>query len=114
MPTIIDNLSFWSYYNWDQQGDEWSASWGGTEPLWWGTIFPRLLAFVPVESVLEIAPGYGRFTTYLKDLCDHLTIVDLTERCIEACKQRFARATNITYYVNDGKSLSMIPDNSID
>jgi len=114
MPGIIDNLSFWSHYNWDQQGDEWSAAWGSTQFLWWGTIFPRILSFVPHESILEIAPGYGRFTFYLKDLCQHLAIVDLTERCIEACKQRFASSPNISYYLNDGKSLAMIPDHSID
>jgi len=114
MPSIVDNISFWSHYNWDQQGDEWSAAWGGTAHLWWGTLFPRILSFVPCETILEIAPGYGRFSCYLKDICSQLTLIDLTERCIEACKQRFASSPNITYHVNDGKSLDMVPDDSID
>ena len=41
-------------------------------------------------------------------------MVDLTERCIEACKERFSADSHITYYVNDGKSLAMIPDDSVD
>jgi len=41
-------------------------------------------------------------------------VVDLTEKCIEACKSRFKNVSNINYFVNDGKSLDMIQDNSID
>jgi len=109
-----NDTGFWSNYAWPQQGDEWSVSWGGTDFLWWGTIFPRIQAFVPTEAILEIAPGFGRWTQFLKDLCQHLTIVDLTERCIQACKRRFATCSHITYHVNDGKSLAIIPDETID
>lgn len=114
MPTIQQNLHEWENYHWNQQGDEWSAPWGGTELLWWGSLFPRIHAFVPTDSILEIAPGFGRITTYLKDLCKNLTVVDLAEDCIETCKRRFSSCTNITYHHNDGKSLDMIPDQSID
>jgi len=101
-------------YDWQQQGDEWSAEWNGTEPLWWATILPRIHAFVPVTTILEIAPGIGRCTQYLKDLCQHLILIDLSENCIEACQQRFSSFQHITYYVNDGKSLRMVPDQSVD
>jgi MoaA/NifB/PqqE/SkfB family radical SAM enzyme/SAM-dependent methyltransferase len=114
MGTVAENLKHWSYYAWSRDGDEWSVAWGGTEYLWYGTILPRIRAFVPTGSILEIAPGYGRCTQYLKDLCQEITIVDLTEGCIEACKRRFASNTNIRYLVNDGKSLEMIEDSSID
>jgi hypothetical protein len=43
-----------------------------------------------------------------------LLAVDIEERCIEHCRQRFADETHIQYHVNDGSSLTMIPDNSID
>ncbi|MDJ1169515.1 class I SAM-dependent methyltransferase [Roseofilum sp. BLCC_M154] len=114
MPTVEYNLEFWSNYSWSDQGDEWSHAWGGTEFLWWGTLYPRIQAFIPTGSILEIAPGYGRFTTYFKDYCQELTIVDLAEPCIEICQKRFANYSHIKYYVNDGKSLDMIPDQSID
>ena len=114
MGTISENERLWTDYDWRQQGDEWSAAWGTTEILWWGTILPRIHAFVPTGTILEIAPGVGRCTQYLKDLCDHLTVVDLTDRCIQACKERFSSESHITYHVNDGKSLEMIPDHSVD
>lgn len=114
MPTIQQNRQNWTDFSWSENGDEWSGFWGDTEFMWWGTILPRIHASVPADSILEIAPGYGRVTNYLKDLCQNLTVVDVTPGCIEACKQRFSSSTNITYHVNDGTSLSMIPDHSID
>jgi SAM-dependent methyltransferase len=114
MPTVGDNLKRWTQYDWEQRGDEWSEVWGGSDALWWGALRPRLLAFLPVPSILEIAPGYGRFTHYLKDLCQHLVVIDLTERCIAACRERFRGEPNIEYFVNDGKSLALVADDSID
>src|SRR5438874_2509922 len=110
MPTIQENLDGFTNYNWSEQGHEWSLPWGGTEFLWWGTLFPRIHAFIPIDTILEIAPGFGRVTYYLKDLCKNLIVVDLTERCIEACKQKFSSYSHITYHINDGKALDMIPD----
>jgi SAM-dependent methyltransferase len=115
MPDVGQNLKVWeSDWDWSAQGDEWSSWWGGTEALWHGAILPRIHAFVPTATILEIAPGYGRWTEFLKDLSERLVIVDLAERCIAACRQRFADSTNIEYHVNDGRSLEMVPDGSID
>lgn len=114
MGTIEENKNSWSHYDWSHSGDEWSSCWGGTDYLWWGTIFPRIHPFVPCGRVLELAPGYGRCTQYLKSMCCQLTLVDLVENCIEACKQRFELADNIDFHVNDGRSLNMIDDASID
>lgn len=115
MPTVEQNLQLWnSIYGWTQQGEEWSSAWGGSEAQWLGAIFPRIRAFIPTDSILEIAPGFGRWTNFLKRWCSHLTIIDLAENCIKVCQQRFATDLHITYYVNDGKSLAMIPNSSID
>ncbi len=114
MPTIEENLNQWTNYDWNSGGDEWSEVWGGTQNVWDGSLFPRVKNHLPAGTILEIAPGFGRVTQYLKDLCDSLIVVDLTERCIEACKARFADETHISYQVNDGKSLPGVEDNSID
>ena len=116
MPDIEDNRAIWSQeWDWSQNGDEWSAPWGGTDALWHGALLPRIHAWVPTGgTILEIAPGYGRWTQYLKDLCSRLVVVDLTEGCIDACRVRFAESDNIDYHVNDGRSLDMVEDGSID
>jgi SAM-dependent methyltransferase len=115
MGEVEQNEGIWNEeWDWSRSGDEWSDWWGGTPALWYGALLPRLHAFLPAGTVLEIAPGYGRWTQYLKDLSDRLIVVDLAERCIDHCRQRFADATNIEYHTNDGRSLEMIEDGSID
>jgi len=114
VPSVEENLFAWTNYNWSEQGDEWSQDWGGTDFLWWRTIYPRIRKFIPTGTILEIAPGYGRCTQFLHRFCKELIIVDLTEKCIDSCRERFKSESHIKYYVNDGKSLDMIPDDSID
>lgn len=81
---------------------------------WHDTILPKIQSYVPTDRIVEIACGYGRWTQFLKDLCTNLTVIDLSEECIRACQQRFAEHNHIEYQVNDGKSLEMIPESSVD
>jgi SAM-dependent methyltransferase len=115
MPSLTENICNWSTAEvWSTSGEEWSQWWGGTPALWAGALWPRIHAMLPTGSILEIAPGHGRFTQYLKDLCERLAIVDLMPSCIERCRRRFAGERHITYHVGDGRSLPMVPDRSVD
>ena len=112
---IADNKTLWDRdYHWNNQGDEWSRAWGGPAMQWYGVLLPRIYRFLPTKNVLELAPGFGRWTQYLKNLCEEIIVVDLSNAAIDACKKRFDSDTNIKYYVNDGISLDMIQSNSID
>ena len=101
-------------YDWKDAGEEWSEPWGSSAAQWTETILPRIRNCLPANTILEIGPGYGRWTHYLKDYCQRLIIVDRAVRCIEACRQRFADDPRITGYVNEGGSLDMAADASID
>jgi SAM-dependent methyltransferase len=115
MPTVDENVQLWTNpREWLQRGDQWSKRWGGVEAQWFFTVYPRIHAFIPAGTILEIAPGYGRWTDYLRRHAQQLILVDLVPECIEACRQRFAGESHITYHVNDGKSLAMVADESID
>jgi len=115
MPTLEENRLTWdATYPWIQQGEEWSRDWGGAEAQWYGAILPRIHAFIPEGTILEIAPGFGRWTHFLKGACNRLIGVDLAENCIRACRQRFATDRHLSFHVNDGKSLAMVADESID
>ena len=89
MPTIDENLQAWNRDWPGQGGDEWSRVWGGPSAQWFGTILPRLKSYVPAATILEIAPGYGRWTQFLRPLADRLVLVDLSATCIDVCRRRF-------------------------
>jgi len=101
-------------YDWKEAGEEWSAPWGSSAAQWTGTILPRIREFLPTGTILEIAPGFGRWTHYLKDYCNELCAVDKSSECVEACRRRFAADSHVHCYLNDGRSLAMIPDDSVD
>jgi len=115
MPNLQWNKDTWDHsYNWEHLGDEWSKDWGGPSMQWFGTLLPRIHRFVPTGTILEIAPGFGRWTQFLKDLCQTLVGVDLSESCVDACRHRFARASHAMFHVNDGRSLDVIRDGTVD
>lgn len=115
MPTIEENYQTWNQtYDWSEGGAEWSRNWGNIPIQWYAVLMPRLYPFVPAGRILEIAPGAGRWTEFLKDLCQELTLVDLSDKCIQICQEKFQKYSHIRYFVNDGSSLAMIENNSID
>jgi SAM-dependent methyltransferase len=115
MPTIEENLREWNReYHWCGDGDEWSRPWGTAEMQWHASILPRIHPFLPAGTILEIAPGHGRWTAYLKDLCEELIAVDASPSCVQVCRERFADCPNLSLHVNDGTSLAMVPDGEID
>ncbi len=115
MPTVEENKSAWDgTYDWSQAGDEWSATWGGADQQWYFSVLPRIHPFVPTGTILEIAPGFGRWTQFLKGLCGRLVVVDMAEKCIDGCRRRFAGEKHLEYHVNDGRSLEMVEDGSVD
>lgn len=87
---------------------------GSTELEWSTSIFPRIRKFLPAPTILEIAPGFGRWTQFLEGFCDRLIAIDVSPACIERCKQRFALDAHVHCYLNDGRSLPIVEDRSVD
>ena len=114
MPSIDQNLDAWSRHNWEHGGDEWSAGWGNVRMQWWGTLFPRIYPFLPAPTILEIAPGHGRFTQFLLGQCRRFVGVDIAENCVEACHRRFAGAAHASFFVNDGRAFPTVHAGSVD
>jgi SAM-dependent methyltransferase len=115
MPDIAWNGRMWGQdYKWHAGGDEWSAAWGGSEAHWFGSLYPRLHRWLPAPRILEIATGFGRWTAFLTAACDDYLGIDLSERCIEECRTRFATASHARFEKNDGVSLHDAPDRNFD
>jgi SAM-dependent methyltransferase len=109
------NKATWdSAYNWSQRGEEWSHSWGSSEAQWFGAILPRIHRYLPARRILEIAPGFGRWTRFLIGACTQYQGVDLSASCVDFCSKEFAAATHASFHTNDGVSLDMVEDGSCD
>lgn len=115
MPSINENIKEWNDdYDWHLDGELWSKAWGGSAAQWYGCIYPRVRRFLPASVILEIAPGFGRWTEFLLPHCDTLIGIDVSPKCIEACRRRFADHRGARFESNDGRSISMVADSSID
>ncbi|NLU37555.1 MAG: class I SAM-dependent methyltransferase [Bacteroidales bacterium] len=106
------NSIIWESWNWEKSaGEEWTKSESWKQSL----INEVMLKQISEGStILEIGPGAGKWTESLQLIADHLTIVDISNKCIEVCKKKFAHCNNITYFVTDGSSLQFIANDSID
>jgi SAM-dependent methyltransferase len=108
MPQIDWNQSIWDgSYSWKDSGEEWSDAWGSSVAQWFGTIYPRIHKYLPAKRILEIAPGFGRWTRFLIPSCDEFSGIDLSLKCVDACKMRFPRHSD-DFHHNDGFDLSAV------
>jgi SAM-dependent methyltransferase len=109
----IEEQRIWNLdSSWSIDGHEWSKSFGTTEDLWNNEIFDKVKEFRG-KKILEIAPGFGRITQFLSILAGELIVVDLNPLCIEKTRSKLKHHV-LAYFVNDGKSIPKVRDNSQD
>ena len=115
MENINFNSQYWDgFYDWKGAGEEWSEMWGGSRAQWLGSLYPRISAYLPSETILEIAPGFGRWTQFLLSGCKRFVGVDLSLECVDACIERFSGVDHAIFVKNDGKSLEIAESGSVD
>lgn len=116
MPNLDWNKETWGgNYDWCGRGEEWSVCWGSSEAQWYGSLFPRLHRRLPAGRVLEIAPGFGRWTHYLlRHTREAYLGIDIAQNAIESCRQTFAEHEHARFEVNDGTSLAAAPAEMFD
>jgi ubiquinone/menaquinone biosynthesis C-methylase UbiE len=120
VPSIQENFDLWNRtYPWTSDGDEWdnqAAYCGKPYPEWKQSIVDCLLLpnIRSDMTVLEIAPGHGRWTEAIARAASQVVVVDLSPECIEFCKRRLERYRNVSYHVNDGASLGFLDERSVD
>lgn len=118
MPDIDWNRAKWNDPQmWPDGGEVWSTHWGSSDIQWMAMIRPRIACGLPARSVVEIAPGHGRWTRFLLDQCETYAGFDLAERCTDYCRARFADLVArrpVRFETNDGTSLPGVPDGSVD
>lgn len=109
--SVAENWSRWSGWDWSCRGEEWNASIEWKHALIEDVLKRWISAGV---AILEIGPGAGRWTEVLASRAARLILVDVSERPLELCRQRFADASNIAYVLSSGSDLPTVLDCSVD
>ncbi len=109
--SVAENLRVWDReYGWPEDGEEWQGqaiACGVPYADWKAALIERLIVpyAAPGSTVLEIAPGHGRWTEALAARAGRLILVDLSPSCIAFCQERFRDHAGLAPFVGDGRSL---------
>lgn len=109
-----ENRAIWSSWDWSRGGNEWNDT---EEPEQWkaALIDEVLLPHLgDARAILEVGPGGGRWSEVLLPSAERLTLVDVTQRALDLCRDRLAGADNVEYVLSEGGSFPEVEDDSID
>lgn len=118
--SIAENLRVWNdEYGWPEAGDEWRGqadACGVPYAAWKQELIDRLILPYarPGATILEIAPGHGRWTETLAQRAGRLILVDLSPACIDSCRRRLGDRDRLETFVTDGRSLPPHVDADVD
>lgn len=79
----------------------------------WDSLIWPMIQGLDLSCVVDFAAGYGRNSVKLREVADHIIIVDINQECIDACRERFAGDDRFEYVRNDGATLTGIADESV-
>ncbi len=79
--------------------------------VFWGadSLFLKLFQNLDLTNVVELACGRGRHVPMYIDRAGKVTLVDILEKNMDYCRERFSDYNNISYYKNNGYDLSELP-----
>lgn len=78
----------------------------------WGedSIFYKMFKKLDLDNVIELAAGRGRHVRMYEQEAKHIVLVDILQKNIDFCKERFKDNIKIDYYCNNGYNLSDLND----
>jgi ubiquinone/menaquinone biosynthesis C-methylase UbiE len=118
--TTQENRDIWDGWDWSRYGEEWTDDvkrFRGLDPeLWKSRVEESLMLNYarPGGTFLEIGPGAGRWTTKLRELAGRLILADISQTCLDLCRQRFGDDPGVDYILTDGRSLPEVDAASVD
>ena len=106
-----ENRLRWDGWDWSSRGEEWNASAAWKQAL----IDDVLRRWIPAGGVvLEIGPGGGRWSQPLLERAKRLILLDVSERPLELCRERFAGAENVEFVLSGGADIPGVAAGSVD
>jgi SAM-dependent methyltransferase len=118
--TTQENWDIWDGWDWSKYGEEWTEDvrrFRGMDPEQWRSrlVQEAMVKYAPQGgTILEIGPGAGRWTEKLRELAGRLILADLSQTCLDLCRERLGDDPAVEYVLTDGRSLPEIGDGSVD
>jgi SAM-dependent methyltransferase len=118
--TIEHNYKVWNGFDWSKKGEEWTdhvAKFRGVDPLEWKDRLVNGVLLKNIQKgsvVVEIGPGGGRWTEYLAEVSRELHLCDISDVCLNICRDRFASRDHLRYHQVSGNRLECLADQSVD
>lgn len=94
-----------SYFDSAERPDSLDTFWRKDSP------FYRLFSKLNLENVVELACGHGRHVPQYINQAGQITLVDILEKNIQICRERFADFPQVSYYKNNGSDFADLPGN---
>lgn len=75
--------------------------------IFWGkdTVFYKMFEQLDLENVIELAVGRGRHVKMYEPMAKHIVVVDILQKNIDYCKERYKYSKKIDYLCNNGYNL---------
>lgn len=110
---VVKNRNLVANYHIKQMDDYFDSA-EETLDIFWNknTYFRKYFDQLDLENVVELACGRGRHVSQYIEKAGHITLVDILEKNIDFCKNRFRDSNKLSYCVNNGYDLQQISDES--
>jgi ubiquinone/menaquinone biosynthesis C-methylase UbiE len=104
------NKAIWEAWDWSGGGREFGSD------AWNDSVIRCLLEpHLPAGgTTLEIGPGSGRWTEALIARSSRFVAVDISQACVDVCRERFAARTNASFLLGSGRDLHGIESGVVD
>lgn len=81
--------------------------------VFWNTNseFYQMFQKLDISRVIELACGHGRHVEYYFNRAEEITLVDILQKNIDICKQRFGNHEKVKFYKNNGYDLKELNSN---
>lgn len=109
--SVNQNKLTWNNWNWNNLGEEWTKSQAWKDKL----VSEIIQKLIPDNSsIIEIGPGGGRWSEFLLKKATKLNLVDISDKCLELCRKRFGKNSNVNYNLIKDVNFNFAGKNSVD
>lgn len=106
MDSVSFNRDFIAFYHVDYMDGYFDKAESSLDAFWdEKSDFKKLFDKLDLTNVIELACGRGRHVPKYIDKAEKITLVDILEKNIDFCKERFGESNKVFYYKNDGYDL---------